>query len=64
MEILTAILSEKWLLSATLFLMWWMERDERQKDKRSRSEERKEMAKVLHELADALALIKERLGKQ
>lgn len=63
MDFLTALITEKWLLAAALFLWAWLERQERHDDKKSLSEERKAITQAMTEMTEALIVIKERIGK-
>lgn len=63
MELLTALLAEKWLLSAFLFLWGTLERKERFVDKKTFGEERKAMASKLDRQSDVLLVLQERLDK-
>ena len=61
MEVLTALVSEKWLLAAAMFLWAWLERQERREDKLAVREERRVLTERLEAMALALGAIRDRI---
>jgi len=59
--VMSALLTEKWLLSAVLFSWAWLERQERQQDKIRLAEERKHLAEKISAVTDVLGVLKERI---
>lgn len=60
-DIIAALLSENWILSAVLLYVWMMERQERIKDKANVREERLKLTEELHSIVTVLVALKERI---
>lgn len=61
MEVILALLTEKWILSAVLLGAYLMERRERMADKLVAHNQREEFGKRIDALSDVLLVIKEHI---